>query len=48
VEHMSRSGGLFCLKVSHARVSQSDLKTDGDVTIGGAHYNIMEVASSES
>jgi hypothetical protein len=27
VEHASRSGSLLRLKVSHARVSQSDLKT---------------------
>jgi hypothetical protein len=28
-----------------ARVSQSGLKTDGDVTTGGAHGTIVEVVS---
>jgi hypothetical protein len=48
VEHTLRSGGLFYLKASHARIFQSGLKTDGGVMIGDAHYNIVKVASSES
>jgi hypothetical protein len=30
-EHASRSSGLLCLQVSRARVSQSGLKTGGDM-----------------
>jgi hypothetical protein len=48
VEHTLRSDGLFYLKRSHARIFQSGLKTDGGVIMGDAHYNIVEVASSES
>jgi hypothetical protein len=43
--HASRSGGLLCLKVSRARVSRSDLRTDGGATMGGARGIIAEVAS---
>jgi hypothetical protein len=46
--HASRSGGLLHLEVSHARVSQSGLKTGGGMTVGGAHGTIMEVASGSS
>jgi hypothetical protein len=48
VGHTSRSGGLFCLEASHARVSQSDLKTGGGTSTGGARGIIMEVASREN
>jgi hypothetical protein len=44
VGHTSRSSGLLHLEVSHARVSQSDLKTGGGVTMGGACGTIAEVA----
>jgi hypothetical protein len=43
-----RSGGLLCLKVSQVRVSQSDLKSGGGVTTGGACSTIMQVASGSS
>jgi hypothetical protein len=39
--HASRSGGLFHLEASHARISQSGLKTDGGTTAGGARGTIM-------
>jgi hypothetical protein len=48
VGHASRSSGLLHVEVSWARVSQSDLKTSGDVTVGGARGTIMEVASNPS
>jgi hypothetical protein len=48
VGHALRSGGLPCLEVSHARVSQSGLKTSGDVMASGAHDTITEVASESS
>jgi hypothetical protein len=35
--HASRSGGLLRLEASHARVSQSVLKTGGGATAGGAY-----------
>jgi hypothetical protein len=35
---------LARLEASHARVSRSDLKTDGGVTTGGARGTIVEVA----
>jgi hypothetical protein len=44
VGHASRSGGLLHHEACHARVSQSDLKTSGGVTVGGAHGTITEVA----
>jgi hypothetical protein len=47
-KHALRSGGLLCLKVSRAKVSQSDLKTDGGATMGGAHDTITKVASGSS
>jgi hypothetical protein len=43
-----RSGGLLSLEASHARVSQSDLKTGEDVTMGGARGTIAKVASGSS
>jgi hypothetical protein len=46
--HTSRSDGLLCLEASHARVFQSDLKTDGGATTGGARCIITEVASRGS
>jgi hypothetical protein len=46
--HVSRSSGLLYVKASLARVSQSGLKTDGDVTMGGARGTIAEVASDAS
>jgi hypothetical protein len=45
VGHMSRSSGLLHVESSLARVSQSDFKTGGGVTAGGAHGTITEVAS---
>jgi hypothetical protein len=39
--HVLRSSGLFCLKVSPARVSQSSLKT------GGVTARMVHVASSQ-
>jgi hypothetical protein len=43
VGHTSRSGSLLRLEASHARVSQSGLKTSGGVTAGGARGTIAEV-----
>jgi hypothetical protein len=48
VRHVSKSGGLLRLEASRAGVSQSDIKIGGDVTMGGAHSTIIEVASRES
>jgi hypothetical protein len=48
VGHASRSGILLHLEASHARVSQSGLKTSGGVTTGGARSIIIEFASSRS
>jgi hypothetical protein len=48
VGHTSKSGGLLRLKESHARVSQSDLKTGRDATTGGARGIIAEVVSRGS
>jgi hypothetical protein len=45
VGHTSRSSGLLHVEASLARISQSDLKTDGGVTAGGARGTIAEVAS---
>jgi hypothetical protein len=44
--HASRSSGLLHVEASLARVSQSDLKTSGCVTMGGAP--IAEVTSESS
>jgi hypothetical protein len=38
----------FASKLSHARISQFDFKTNGGVTTDGARCIIVEVASSES
>jgi hypothetical protein len=46
--HTSRSSGLFHVEASLARVSQSDLKTSGGSTTGGARGTIAEVASESS
>jgi hypothetical protein len=48
VGQTSRSSGLLRMKVSLSRVSQSDMKTGGGVTVGGAHNIITEVASEAS
>jgi hypothetical protein len=44
----SRSSGLLHLEASHARVSQSGLKTGGGATAGAARGTIVEVASGSS
>jgi hypothetical protein len=44
-EHASRSSRLLGVKASLARVSQSDMKTAGGVTKGGARGTITEIAS---
>ncbi len=46
--HASRSSSLLGVEASLARVSQSDLKTGGGVTTGGARGTIAEVASEVS
>jgi hypothetical protein len=48
VGHVSRSGGLLRLKASRVRVFQSDLKTSGVTTVGGARGTITEVLLSIS
>jgi hypothetical protein len=48
VRYMSRFGSLFHLKVSHAKVFQSGLKTDGLMTTDGARSIIAEVTSRGS
>jgi hypothetical protein len=48
VGHASRSSGLLHIEASLARVSQSDLKTDGGAMAGGARGTIAEVASGAS
>jgi hypothetical protein len=48
VGHTSRSSGLLLMKSSWSRVSQSDLKTGGGVTVGGAYGTITDVASRTS
>jgi hypothetical protein len=40
-----RSSGLLGVEASLDRVSQSSLKTDGGVAMGGARGTIAEVAS---
>jgi hypothetical protein len=44
VGHTSRSSGLFHVKASWDRFSQSSLKTDEGATVDGARINIVEVA----
>jgi hypothetical protein len=46
--YASRSSSLFGVEASLARVSQSDLKTGGCVTTGGARGTIAEVTSETS
>jgi hypothetical protein len=46
--HALRSSSLFGVEASLARVSQSDLKTGGGATMGGARGTIAEVASEAS
>jgi hypothetical protein len=46
--HTSRSSNLLDVKASLTRVSQSDLKTGGCTTTGGARGTIAEVASEAS
>jgi hypothetical protein len=48
VGHALRSDDLFHLKASRTRISQSGLKTDRCVTMGGARDIIVEVASRGS
>jgi hypothetical protein len=48
VGHASRSSGLLRVEASLASVSQSDLKTGGGTTVGGASGTIMNVASEKS
>jgi hypothetical protein len=48
VGHVSRSGSLVHLKVCRDRISQSDLKTNGCATMGGACGIIVEVVSRGS
>jgi hypothetical protein len=48
VGHVSRSSSLLSMEASLHRVFQSDLKTDGGVTAGGARGTIAEVASEAS
>jgi hypothetical protein len=48
VGHVSRSSGLLHVEASLARVFQSDLKTGGGATAGGACGTITEVASEAS
>jgi hypothetical protein len=43
VGHVSRSDSLIHLEASRARVSQSDFKTGGGATVGGARGIIAEV-----
>jgi hypothetical protein len=46
--HGSRSSSLLDVEASLVRVFQSDLKTDGGATTGGARSTITEVASEAS
>jgi hypothetical protein len=48
IGHASRSSDLLHMETSLARVSQSDLKTGGGATAGGACGTIAEVASKVS
>jgi hypothetical protein len=48
VEYVPRSSGLFHVEASLGRVSQSDLKTGGDMMTYGARGTITKVASEES
>jgi hypothetical protein len=46
--HASRSSDLFRMEASLARIFQSDLKTGGGVTAGGARGTIVKIASDVS
>jgi hypothetical protein len=46
--YASRSSSLLGVKASLAKVSQSDLKTGGGATTGGARGTIAEVVSETS
>jgi hypothetical protein len=46
--HALRSSNLLRLKASRAKVSQSELKTDGGVTAGGTRGTITNVVLSPS
>jgi hypothetical protein len=48
VGHTSRFSDLLRVEARWARVSQSDLKTGGGVTAGGARGTITEVVLSPS
>jgi hypothetical protein len=48
VGHASRSSSLLGVEASLAMVFQSDLKTGGGATTGGARGTIVEVASEAS
>jgi hypothetical protein len=48
MRHTLRSSGLLHVEASLDRVSQSDLKTGGDATAGGARGTIVEVASKSN
>jgi hypothetical protein len=48
VGHMSRFSGLLHVEESLTRVSQSDLKTSGCATVGGACGIIVKVTSESS
>jgi hypothetical protein len=48
VGHTSRSNGLLRVEASLARVFQTDLKTGGGATTGGAYGTIVEVAPEAS
>jgi hypothetical protein len=48
VGHALKSGGLLHLKASHARVSQSGLKTDGGAMAVDARDTITGVATGSS
>jgi hypothetical protein len=41
--HVSRSSGLLHVEASLVKVSQSDLKTGGGTTVGGARGTIAKV-----
>jgi hypothetical protein len=46
--HALRSSGLLHVESSLARISQSGLKNDGGVTMGGARGTIAKVTSEAS
>jgi hypothetical protein len=48
VGQASRSSGLLHVEASLTRVSQSGLKTDGGVTVGGARGTIAKVVLEAS